>query len=312
MHCKLIVRNLLVAFIVFALIVTGITVLVLAASGDSEATKSGTAAITEQTALLQQPEPAQSAPASAVENTLSLTPQEDTAAAVHFLYSDEVIPYQTIYVEDPTLEKGVEEVETEGETGLRRSTTELVLHNGAEVSRQEVGTVVLREPVDRVIRVGTYVPPAKSQPAQSQSSAAASSASTTTAANTPSGSSRNFLSSVTIDEVNKTITTPSGEVFSYSSVMTGEATAYSCEGNPNATTATGTKARVGAVAVDPSVIPLGTRMFIMLSDGSLIYGYCVAEDTGGAVKGNIIDLYMNTIADCSLVGRSACTVYFLT
>jgi 3D (Asp-Asp-Asp) domain-containing protein len=50
------------------------------------------------------------------------------------------------------------------------------------------------------------------------------------------------------------------------------------------TTATGTGVYKGIVAVDPRVIPLGTRMFI---PG---YGYGVAADTGGAIKGNIIDL----------------------
>ena len=49
-------------------------------------------------------------------------------------------------------------------------------------------------------------------------------------------------------------------------------------------TATGVLVTYGVVAVDPNVIPLGTRMFI---PG---YGYGVAADTGGAVKGYIIDL----------------------
>ncbi|HXK34371.1 MAG TPA: ubiquitin-like domain-containing protein [Dehalococcoidia bacterium] len=49
-------------------------------------------------------------------------------------------------------------------------------------------------------------------------------------------------------------------------------------------TATGVVVTYGVVAVDPNVIPLGTRLFI---PG---YGYAVAADTGGAVKGNIIDL----------------------
>jgi 3D (Asp-Asp-Asp) domain-containing protein len=49
-------------------------------------------------------------------------------------------------------------------------------------------------------------------------------------------------------------------------------------------TATGVQVTYGVVAVDPTVIPLGTRMFI---PG---YGYAVAADTGGAVKGYIIDL----------------------
>ena len=50
------------------------------------------------------------------------------------------------------------------------------------------------------------------------------------------------------------------------------------------TTATGTIVQKGTVAVDPSVFPLGTRMYI---PG---YGYGVAEDTGGAIIGHIIDL----------------------
>ncbi|TAK62370.1 MAG: hypothetical protein EPO22_07550, partial [Dehalococcoidia bacterium] len=49
-------------------------------------------------------------------------------------------------------------------------------------------------------------------------------------------------------------------------------------------TATGAIVTYGIVAVDPDIIPLGTRMFI---PG---YGYAVAADTGGAVKGNVIDL----------------------
>jgi 3D (Asp-Asp-Asp) domain-containing protein len=62
------------------------------------------------------------------------------------------------------------------------------------------------------------------------------------------------------------------------------ATWYTAASAGGGTTATGTAVRKGTVAVDPRVIPLGTRMYI---PG---YGYGVAEDTGGAVIGNIIDL----------------------
>ena len=41
----------------------------------------------------------------------------------------------------------------------------------------------------------------------------------------------------------------------------------------------------GAIAVDPSVIPLGSELFIIASDGSVVYGYATAEDTGGNIKG---------------------------
>ena len=62
------------------------------------------------------------------------------------------------------------------------------------------------------------------------------------------------------------------------------ATWYTAASAGGGTTATGTVVRKGTVAVDPRVIPLGTRMYI---PG---YGYGIAEDTGGAVIGNIIDL----------------------
>ena len=58
------------------------------------------------------------------------------------------------------------------------------------------------------------------------------------------------------------------------------------------TTASGKKATKGVIAVDPEVIKLGTKVYI---PG---YGYATAADTGGMIKGNIIDVYMNTNAGC--------------
>ena len=65
--------------------------------------------------------------------------------------------------------------------------------------------------------------------------------------------------------------------------MIFEATAYCYTGNR---TATGTWPSRGTIAVDPTIIPLGTRLFV---EG---YGEGIAEDTGGAIQGEIIDLYM--------------------
>ena len=95
--------------------------------------------------------------------------------------------------------------------------------------------------------------------------------------------------------------------FSYSSVIYVEATAYTGGG----TTATGTPARYGAIAVDPSVIPYGTRMYIVSDDGRWVYGYATAEDCGGAIKGHIIDLYFDDYDTCIQFGRRNCTVYIL-
>ena len=104
-----------------------------------------------------------------------------------------------------------------------------------------------------------------------------------------------------------TVTTSDGQVLSYSSVLTMEATAYTGGG----TTATGTSARYGAIAVDPSVISYGTRMYIVTSDGKWVYGIATAEDCGGAIKGNIIDLYFDDYNTCIQFGRRSCTVYIL-
>jgi len=70
-------------------------------------------------------------------------------------------------------------------------------------------------------------------------------------------------------------------------------------------TATGLNPTVGMAAVDPSVIPMGSRLYI---EG---YGYARAADTGGAVKGNKIDLFMEEYTQCINWGRRTVKVYIL-
>lgn len=87
-------------------------------------------------------------------------------------------------------------------------------------------------------------------------------------------------------------------------VTTMQATAYHpSDGNGLGITATGTKAGRGTVAVDPRVIPLGTKMYIPN------YGEAIAEDTGGAIKGNRIDLCMETFSECYSFGRQNVEVF---
>lgn len=76
-------------------------------------------------------------------------------------------------------------------------------------------------------------------------------------------------------------------------------------------TASGTRARVGAVAVDPRVIPLGTKLYIESADDFPTYGFAVAEDTGGAIKGNRIDLFYNSRSQALRFGRRDVVVYVL-
>lgn len=86
-------------------------------------------------------------------------------------------------------------------------------------------------------------------------------------------------------------TLPSRGYFSGRRVLTMIPTTYDpyhCGGDGRGLTALGLKARYGVAAVDPKFIPLGTRLYI---EG---YGYATAADTGGAIKGNRIDLCVDS------------------
>lgn len=89
----------------------------------------------------------------------------------------------------------------------------------------------------------------------------------------------------------------------------------SCGKNPGdpyyGITASGTKAQPGTVAVDPSVIPLGTKLYIASTDGSPDYGFATALDTGGAIKGNRIDLFMEDGTNAKNFGIRQVKVYIL-
>ncbi len=104
--------------------------------------------------------------------------------------------------------------------------------------------------------------------------------------------------------------------FSYKKKITVNATAYepyNCGGDGRGITASGIKAQFGVVAVDPRVIPLGTKLYIESTDdgASWTYGYAIAADTGGAIKGNKIDLCYNTRGECIQFGRRSANVYVL-
>lgn len=112
-------------------------------------------------------------------------------------------------------------------------------------------------------------------------------------------------------QVKKTVTTNSGKNLNYSKKLTVTATAYTASSGSR--TASGKAAQYGVVAVDPKVIPLGTRLYIESTDDgkSWKYGYCVAGDTGGAIKGNKVDLFYNSEGQCLQFGRRSAIVYVL-
>ena len=95
----------------------------------------------------------------------------------------------------------------------------------------------------------------------------------------------------------------------YKYKITGRAAAY-CQ--PGGKTATGKAVMPGRVAVNPKQIPYGTEMWIVSNDG-VVYGYAVAEDTGGFAKKGYytVDLYMNSNKQCRQWGDRGVTIYVL-
>ena len=96
---------------------------------------------------------------------------------------------------------------------------------------------------------------------------------------------------------------------SYQYVIEGDATAYT--GDP--ATSTGRTPMPGHIAVDPSEIPYGTEMYIVSADGSYVYGYAIAADTGGFIytTDRLVDLYMDNEQMCDDWGVRGVRIYVL-
>ena len=171
----------------------------------------------------------------------------------------EAIDFKTVRQNDKNLEKGKSRVEQEGKNGEKQIVTEITYENGEEVERVIVSEEITKEPLNRVVKVGTKAP--KPAPVVSRG-----------------GST-----------VTRTLRV--------------EATAYTSQdpgvGN---ITATGARLRHGIIAVDPRVIPLGTKIYV---PG---YGYGVAADTGGAIIGNKIDLAYENRNEALRFGRRMLTI----
>lgn len=188
------------------------------------------------------------------------------------------VPNQTIYQETDLLKAGTEVVLVQGSAGQKVCSAQVTYCNALETERVVLSEQVVSEPVDRVIAVGTG-----------------------------DGTKKNGKPIIG-DGV---IITGTGDVLTYTHRDTYKATSYCRTDVGGEITATGTVTRVGAIAVDPSVIPYGTRMFIMTKDGQYIYGVATAEDCGGSIKGKRLDLFYETEREAINFGIRYCDVYFL-
>ena len=198
----------------------------------------------------------------------------------------EEVAYETEYQDTASLYEGETQVKTEGVPGEKEVTYKVTYVDGEEESREAASEKVTKEPVAEVVLRGT------SQREESSGGVDVS-----------GGNGTGNVAGTFVDMYGNTV--------SYSSMMSGTCTAYSV---PGGTTSLGWDAVYGVVAVNPNIIPYGTKMYITSLDGSVVYGYGVAGDTGGAaMAGDILaDLCYNTIEECSQIGRRTMNIYILS
>ena len=187
---------------------------------------------------------------------------------------EESIPYESLVKQNSNMDIGQEKVTQKGQNGVKVKKINKRYENGGLVSEEVVEEEVVKEPVPQITERGT----------------------------------RNVA------------TSSRGTSFRYKKVLTMTATAYDLSYESTGKrpgdkyygiTASGTRARPGVVAVDPRVIPLGTKLYVKSLDGRQDYGFCVAEDTGGAIKGNRIDLFFNSSSEVRRFGVRKVKVYVL-
>jgi 3D (Asp-Asp-Asp) domain-containing protein len=193
-----------------------------------------------------------------------------------YITDEETIPAKTIYKDNPSLSKDTTNILKEGAAGKKKLEYKIVFEDGKQIEKKLINETVVKAALDRVIERGT----------------------------------------------GGIVKLPDGTELKYKKIIDVKLTAYTKSyedtgkrpGDPGfGKTKSGMDAQYGVVAVDPKVIPLGTKMYIsVLDDGIPDYGYCVAGDTGGKIKGNKVDLYFDADRETLLeFGRRNGRVYIL-
>ena len=193
----------------------------------------------------------------------------------------ETAPYKTVYRETTTLPEGQEQVARPGRNGQRTAIYEQTWVSGQLVTSQYVEEISSTAG-DEIIERGTAM--------------------------TSVAEGDSVVKVTTNADGSGYLTFASGGTMKFKKAVTVTATAYTAgHDGVGYTTATGTFVHEGVAAVDKRVFPLGSKLYVMAK--GMEYGYTSAEDTG--MKGQKIDLYMDTYKECIQFGRRTATVYLL-
>ena len=190
----------------------------------------------------------------------------------HNVNVQEDIPYNTREIENPALAEGERKVVQQGQNGVLEYAYNVKYENGVEISRELVRETILANPVEEIVEYGP-------------------------------------------ESVWELGVVPASRPTRYSRVERYTATAYDASPADNGIcagkTSTGMPLVYGVIAVDPRVIPYGTKMYIESVDGQFKYGYAIAGDCGGAIKGKKVDLFFPNRSTCYKFGRRDVNIYFL-
>lgn len=183
-----------------------------------------------------------------------------TRVRYEYIETYEVVPYNTVTQKSNLVSMYKSEITQKGINGTRTNTSRVKYVNGVRMSENAVSSEITLEPVDEIISTG--------------------------AALTTPYSKRNSDSLVL----------ENGLPTDYASVLTGKSVAYTAPMGSG--TASGRKLEIGTVAVDPAIIPYGSELYIVSTDGSYVYGYAIAADTGDLTpNGVLVDLFMGNSED---------------
>lgn len=231
-----------------------------------------------------------------------------TRTVVLTVDEEQPIKFKTVKKEDKTLPEGDSIVRNPGKNGKKLATVEKVYINGKLNSKTELSSEVLEEPVDKVMVVGTKKNISSNTADVSEDTDYDYSDDSYTE---PAEDHFSNSGEVTDNGDGQTFTDANGVVRSYKEVLTGSGTAYYADAG--ALTSTGRLAQYGVVAVNPNIIPYGSKLYIVSNDGEIVYGEAVAGDTGGALMDGsaIVDLFYPTYDECVVFGRRNVTIYIL-
>lgn len=238
----------------------------------------------------------------------------------------EEIPFSVEVQYDSQMLKGEQEIARYGENGEKSIQYRVEEHDGEEVSREVVNEEEVKLPVNCIVKQGIRIAQneqeeqavsAESQTTASNQTLPQTTQTESTDENGLSTAGRSQVWSVPAgiddDTENKIITAGDGSSYEYTAVIDVTATAYHRVEDGGEITASGTVTQYGTIAVDPRVIPLGSRLYVVSDGGdqSWSYGPGLAEDTGGLIKGAKIDLFFMTGDEATDFGVRPAKVYIL-